>query len=76
MSGVLATETQYIMETWKPIYILKGECMKRRIVDFLGGLMAGCIASAVVSSIVTKRTENSMTKTIHDVNTALGDDWR
>ena len=64
------------METWKPIYILKGECMKRRIVDFLGGLMAGCIASAVVSSIVTKRTENSMLKTIHDVNTALGDDWR
>lgn len=76
MSGVLATETQYIMETWKPIYILKGECMKRRIADFLGGLMAGCIASAVVSSIVTKRTENSMIKTIHDVNTALGDDWR
>ena len=76
MSGVLATETQYIMETWKPIYILKGECMKRRIVDFLGGLMAGCIASAVVSSIVTKRTENTMIKTIHDVNAALGDDWR
>lgn len=50
--------------------------MKRRIADFLGGLMAGCIASAVVSSIVTKRTENSMIKTIHDVNTALGDNWR
>lgn len=76
MIGVFATKTQYIMETWKPIYILKGECMKRRIVDFLGGLMAGCIASAVVSSIVTKRTENPMLKTIHDVNAAFGDDWR
>ena len=64
------------METWKPIYILKGECMKRRIVYFLGGLMAGCIASAVVSSIVNKRTENSMTKAIRDVNATLGDDWR
>lgn len=62
------------METWKPIYILKGERMKRRIAYFLGGLMAGCITSAVVSSIVTKRTENPMTKAIHDVNTALGDD--
>lgn len=50
--------------------------MKRRIADFLGGLIVGGIASAVVSSIVTKRTENSMLKTIHDVNTALGDDWR
>ena len=76
MIGVFATKTWCIMETWKPIYILKGECMKRRIADFLGGLMAGCIASAVVSSIVTKRTETSMTKAIHDVNTALGDDWR
>lgn len=76
MSGVLATKTWCIMETWKPIYVLKGECMKRRIADFLGGLIVGGIASAVVSSIVTKRTENSMLKTIHDVNTALGDDWR
>ena len=64
------------METWKPIYILKGERMKRRIAYFLGGLMAGCITSAVVSSIATKRTENPMTKAIHDVNAALGDDWR
>ena len=50
--------------------------MKRRIAYFLGGLMAGGIATAVVSSIVSKRTENPMLKTIHDVNTALGDDWR
>ena len=50
--------------------------MKRRIVDFLGGLMAGCITSAVVSSIVSKRTENPMIKAIHDVDAALGDDWR
>ena len=64
------------METWKPIYILKGECMKRRIVYFLGGLMVGCIASAVASSMMTKRTENPMTKAIHDVNAALDDDWR
>ena len=64
------------METWKPIYILKGECMKRRIAYFLGGLMAGCITIAFVSSIATKRTENPMTKAIHEVNTALGDDWR
>lgn len=64
------------METWKPIYILKGECMKHHIAYFLGGLMAGGIATAVVSSIVSKRTENPMTKAIHDVNTALGDDWQ
>ena len=50
--------------------------MKRHIAYFLGGLMTGCITSAVVSSIATKRTENSMTKAIRDVNTALGDDWR
>lgn len=50
--------------------------MKRRIAYYLGGLMAGCIASAVVSSIVTKRTENPIIKTIHDVNAAFGDDWR